>query len=177
MDANRAVNLVVQTNLVVGRVLVAGELHTIHAQIRILPAGLINLLGVDDRQRDKRPAVTGPALHLRQLADRRLSCHDRPIADVLWQHRQRVLGQSPVSPWTAHRPLRVRLHIDQLRNRTQSVAEDQTRPLNCSEQVAHHRELAVAHVGEQQRRPTCGKHPPMNRRSLEMCVDRLVDAH
>ena len=57
VDADAAMNLVVQADLAIELVLVAGKLHAIHAEVRCAPAGPVGILGVDLRQRDERPAV------------------------------------------------------------------------------------------------------------------------
>ena len=62
VHADAAVDLVVQADLAVRLVLVAGELHAVHAQVGVPPAGPVGVLGVDLRQRDERPAVARPAL-------------------------------------------------------------------------------------------------------------------
>ena len=85
MDADAAMDLVVQTDLPVRLVLVAGQLHAIHAEVGVPPAGPVRVLGVDLRQRDEGAAVARPALQLRQLAHRRLVGEDRPAAHELRQ--------------------------------------------------------------------------------------------
>ena len=69
VDADRAVDLVVEADFAVGLVLAAGELDAVHAEVRVSPAGLRDIFGVDLRQRDERAAVVGPAYLLRQLRD------------------------------------------------------------------------------------------------------------
>ena len=60
MDSYAAVNLIVQSDFTVERVLATGELHTIHAQVGVLPARLPNIFTVNLRQRDERPSVIRP---------------------------------------------------------------------------------------------------------------------
>ena len=62
MDADTAVNLVMQADLFVGLVFSTGKLNAIHAQVGSLQAGLVGVLGVDLRQRDKCSAVVWPGL-------------------------------------------------------------------------------------------------------------------
>jgi len=57
MDTDAAVNLVVQADFAVGLILVAGQLHAIHAEIGVAPAGTVGVLGIDLRQRDEGAAV------------------------------------------------------------------------------------------------------------------------
>lgn len=72
MDADAAVNLVVQADLLIGLILSAGKLHAVHAEIGVLPAGPVSVFGVDLRQRDECSAVVRPVDDLRKLVDRRL---------------------------------------------------------------------------------------------------------
>ncbi len=46
MDADAAVDLIVQTDLAVGLILVAGELHPVHAQVGMPPAGTVGVFRV-----------------------------------------------------------------------------------------------------------------------------------
>ena len=69
MDADRAVDLIVEADFAVGLVLAARQLDAVHAEVRVSPAGLRDIFGVDLRQRDERAAVVGPAYLLRQLRD------------------------------------------------------------------------------------------------------------
>ena len=83
VDADAAVNLVVQPALAVRLVLVARELHAVHAEVRLHPAGRSGCSVYTCGQRHERPAVQRPALQLRQLRERGLVCEDRPGADEL----------------------------------------------------------------------------------------------
>ena len=62
-----AVDLVVQPDFSFRRILVPRQLHPVHAQVRLRPAGVVRVFGVHLRQGDERPAVERPALQLRQL--------------------------------------------------------------------------------------------------------------
>ena len=57
VDADPAMDLVVQADLAVRLVLVPRELDPVHPQVRLRQAGAVGVLGVDLRQRDERPAV------------------------------------------------------------------------------------------------------------------------
>ena len=61
VDADRAVDLIVEADFAVGLVLAAGELDAVHAEVGVSPAGLRDIFGVDLRERDERAAVVGPA--------------------------------------------------------------------------------------------------------------------
>jgi hypothetical protein len=71
MHADAAMDLVVEADLT-RRVGAAGELHAIHAEVGLAPAGAAHVLGVDLRQRDEGAAVARPRHHLRQVLDARL---------------------------------------------------------------------------------------------------------
>ena len=86
MDADAAVNLIVQPDLAIRHVVVAAQLNAIHAEIRVLEARLVGMLGVDLRQRDEGPAVVRPALELWQLIERRLAFNNRSRANTSRPH-------------------------------------------------------------------------------------------
>ena len=88
VDADRAVDLVVQADLAVRLVLVAGKLHAVHAEVRAPQARLADVFGVDLRQRDERAAVVGPADLLRQLRDRGAIGGDRRRARRIFGNMQ-----------------------------------------------------------------------------------------
>src|SRR5205085_9323944 len=81
MNADAAVNLVVQPDLVVARVAVAGELHPVHAQVGMAPAGPLGVLRVHLRQGDERSAVARPTLQGWQVADFAFVAKDGAVAD------------------------------------------------------------------------------------------------
>ncbi len=70
MDADAAMDLVVQTDFLVGPVLAAGELDAVHAQVRAAESGRVGIFGIDQRQGDEGAAVVGPGLKARQGVDR-----------------------------------------------------------------------------------------------------------
>ena len=63
-----AVNLVVKSAFV-GRVVVPGNLDAVHAQVRLQDAPLFAGARRDQRQRNERPAVFGPADNLREVGE------------------------------------------------------------------------------------------------------------
>ena len=65
MNADTAMNLVMQPNFAVGNVIVAVQLDPVHSHVRILEAGVVGVFRIDLRQRDERSAVSRPALQLR----------------------------------------------------------------------------------------------------------------
>ena len=70
MDADRAVDLIVQADLPIGSVLSAGQLDAIHAQVGLGEAGPVGMLGINLGQRDERAGIAGPVDDLWQLVDR-----------------------------------------------------------------------------------------------------------
>ena len=65
MYTDRTMYLVVQSDLVVGFVRVARQLNAVHAKVRTAHARVIDVLGIDLRQRDECTAVFRPTLKLR----------------------------------------------------------------------------------------------------------------
>ncbi len=106
--ADPAVNLVVEADFPIVLVGVARELHAIHAEVRVLRARPVGVLGVDGRQRDERAAVTRPAGHPRQTGERNLTGQHGAGANAPRQHREGVVGRPPIAPW----PLQSRRRID-----------------------------------------------------------------
>ena len=98
MDADAAMDLVVQTDFPVRCIGVAGELHPVHAQVGMPPAGPVGVLGIDLRQRDERPPVARPRLQLRQPVERRRRRQDRPARDPPRQQVQRRCQGAPIPP-------------------------------------------------------------------------------
>ena len=82
MHADAAMDLVMQSDLAIGLILVAAELHAIHAQVRTQQARVAGIFRIDLRQGDVGAAVVGPRLELRQLIDRRLAFQHGPRARV-----------------------------------------------------------------------------------------------
>src|SRR5205807_8608598 len=69
MDTDPAMNLIMQPDLDGWLILTAGKLHAIHADVRPLEARLIGIFGVNEWQRDERPAIGWPRFLLWQLID------------------------------------------------------------------------------------------------------------
>src|SRR3569833_1328845 len=73
MNADAAMDLVMQADLLVLYIIVPGKLDTVHTQVGIHNAGLIDILRINLRHSDERAAVQGPVHYLRQVADLRLA--------------------------------------------------------------------------------------------------------
>ena len=98
MHADAAMDLIVQPDLPIGRVLAARNLHAVHAQVGIQQARLVGMLGVNFRQRDERPAVARPTDNLRELVDRGLMPKDRTPPALSRQHGEQASRNVPVLP-------------------------------------------------------------------------------
>ena len=86
VHADAAMQLVVEADLAVVLVGIARQLDAVHAEVRMLRAGMVRVFGVNSRQGDERSAVAGPACHLRQPRERNVTGEHRARADVVWQH-------------------------------------------------------------------------------------------
>jgi len=64
VDADAAVDLVVDADLLVQPVLISGQLHPVHSQVGMADAGTLSALGVDLGKGDEGATVVGPGLHL-----------------------------------------------------------------------------------------------------------------
>ena len=170
-------NLIVQADLAVRLVLAAGNLHAVHAQVRLGEARLLGVLGIDLRQRDVRPAVVRPRFQLRQLVERRLVGQHRPGADFLRPGVQGGPRRFQIQPRAAQHVGRIDLQRHQPFQPVQRVAKDIPHPLHRAEQIADHREAAAFDAGEIDGRPAGAKHPPLNLGRLQLRIDRLLDAH
>ena len=98
MHADPTVQLVVQADFLVGLVVIARELHPVHAEVAAFGARAVGVFGVDRRQRDKRPAISRPADHARQLGDARLVGHHRPPRDTPGERREGIQRSPPITP-------------------------------------------------------------------------------
>jgi hypothetical protein len=88
MNPDGALQLIVQTDFAVGLVLAARKLDAVHAEVRMPPAGLRDILGVDLRQRDERAAIVWPTDLLGKLRDLRFVRSHIRAADEFWHCRQ-----------------------------------------------------------------------------------------
>ena len=98
VHADAAVNLVVEPGFAIRHVLIAGELHAVHAQVRLSRAGPVGVFGINQRKRHKGPAVIGPALDLRELVECGLVGEDRSISSAAGQQPPEWCGQTAVAP-------------------------------------------------------------------------------
>ncbi len=177
VDADAPVDLVVQANLGVGRVLVARQLDPVHAQVGRHGSGPLGILRVDLGQRDERAAVHRPALQLRQLGQAGLAGHHRAAAHPPGQHRQRRERDAGITKRPLPERARIDLQLHHPANPLQRVPEDEARPVHGPEQVADHGEAAALHPGEVHRRPAGAEHPAVDGGRLQLGVHLLLDAH
>ena len=69
LDPDAAMNLIVQSNLAIRLIIVAGQLNPVHAKVGFAQSGGADIFAVDLRQRDERAAIVGPAFQLGQGSD------------------------------------------------------------------------------------------------------------
>ena len=176
VDADPAVDLVVQADLAVRLVLVPRELDPVHPQVRLRQAGPVGVLGVDLRQRDERPAVvaarTGAAAAGRASSCAPGSARGGPAA---------AAGAGPCSGTPRYRQGwresggRADLQLDQAADGLERVAEEEPGPLERAEQVADHRERRPLDPPEEERRPARLVDPALDGGGLQVGVDLRLD--
>ena len=114
VDADRALDLIVQADFAVGLVLAAGELDAVHAEVGVPPAGLRDVFGVNLRQRDERAAVVRPAYLLRQLRDCCFVRRHVGAVDELRNRRQRAERRAGIPQRSAEAGRWIDLQFDKL---------------------------------------------------------------
>ena len=97
VHADAAMDLVMQSDLAIALVLVAAELHAIHAEVRVQQApgtcaAVAGIFRIDLRQRDVGAAVVGPGLELRKLIDGRLALQHGTAIDAFGKACQAIHG-------------------------------------------------------------------------------------
>ncbi len=173
VHADRTMDLIMESNFAVRRVLVPGQLNAVHAEIRAPQARLADILGVDDRQRDEWPAVSRPTHQLRQLTNTSLLSQHGAAAHKLRQHARRIERRPPVLPRPPRRRLRLSAQGHQSLHPGERIAKHQPRALDRAEEIADHRKPATDDAGEVHGRPSrrvdaavdgCGLEPGVNGR-------------
>ena len=177
VHADAAVELVVQPRLAVGLVVVACELHPVHAKIRMLRAGRGRILAVDSRQRDERPAVAWPRHHLREPREGNAAKQHRAGPHPLGQHRQRVDRRPPVPPRCPQRGSGIDLELDEPLHPVEGVGEDPLDPRLCAVEVTEDGEVGAAGLREQHRGAGGAEQPPLDLGDFEVRIDGMVDRH
>ena len=175
VHADAAVELVVEAGLEVGFVVVAPELHAVHAQVRPLRAGVVRVLGVDGRERDEGAAVARPGDHLRQTRERDVAGERRPGADGAGQHGDGVERRPPIPPGTLECPGGIDLELHQPLHAVERVGEDPLDPLLRAVEVGEDRERGARGLREEHGRAARPEQPPLDLGDLEVRVDRVVD--
>ena len=177
MQADAAVQLVVEADLAIGFVVVACELHAVHAEVRLHErpprASVAGVLGVDCRQRDERPAVTGPARHLWEARERNLMGEHRPRPHAPGQHREGVDRASPIPPWSGQGLGGIDLQLHQPLHAVERVGEDPLDPPLGAIEVGEDREGRAPWIREQDGRASGAKQPPLDLGDLQVRIDRV----
>ena len=176
VNPDPAVNLIVQAHLAPRGVVVARELHAVHAQVARHEPRVFRILRVDLGQRDEGAAVLGPGPDLGQLTQGRARGEHRPVPDLPWQGAQPRHGRGRVAPGGTQHAGRVGAHLDGLAHALEGAAEQETRALQGTEQVAHGGERGALDALEQQRRPPRGVHPPLHQGHDQVRVHGRLDA-
>ena len=173
MKAAALLNLPVQT----GRLRVV-DLHSVDAEVVL---SRDRILGVDERQRDERPAVFLPRRQHRQLIEPRWSIDNlryRRAARVRRSEFKEVERHGAILPQFARTRRQYRLrdvhHLAHQRFRLRTECKIQT-PIS-TEHVRNDGISASLHPLEQQRGTAFGDHTPMNLRKLEIRIDLSFDS-
>ena len=177
MDADAAMNLVMQADLSVGLILSAGELNAVHPQIGVLPARPVGVFGVDLRQRDEGSSVVRPVDDLRELVNRRLIREHWPTRDELWQHVQRSEWRCAISPGISGQAHRIDFQLDQASHSVERVSEQESSPLDRAEQIREQREGTPFCSIEQQCRTAGLVDPTLNLGDFQVRIDFRIDAN
>ncbi len=177
MQADAAVQLIVEPDLAIGFVVVACELHAVHAEVRLHErpprASVAGVFCVDGRQRDERPAVSWPACHLREARERNLMREHRPRPHATGQHREGVDRAPPVSPRSGQGLGGIDLEFHQPLHAVERVGEDPFDPPLRAVEIDEDREGRAPRVREQDGRASVAKQPPLNLGNLQVGIDRM----
>ena len=133
MDTDPAMNLIMQPDLDVWLILTAGKLHAIHADVRPLEARLIGIFGVNERQRDERPAIVWPRFLLWQLIDGGFVSKDGTARDNLRSHLACDPWRFQVFQRLPQPERRIDLQLDEPPHVVERVAKEIMHPLNGAE--------------------------------------------
>jgi hypothetical protein len=123
MNANSPMNLIMETDLLIGHVFSSGDLNAVHAQIRVPPSRAIRVFRVDFWKRDESSAVFRPTLEVRQLPNCRFMAEHPAAADSLWSHVPKGARYPAEAKWAAPKYGRIRPQFDQTPNRVQRIAK------------------------------------------------------
>ena len=112
MDTDAAMDLIMEPDLAILHIVVAGELDPIHSQVDRCRAGPVGILGINLGQCDERSAVERPALDLRKTADRGLLVQNWPRSHQLGEQPPERFRQPAVAPRVLRQDTRVDLELD-----------------------------------------------------------------
>ncbi len=166
-----------QADFLVRQIVSSRQLDPVHPQVRAGKAGAVGIFGVNLRQGHKRPAVAGPACHLRQLIDRRRMLKNRPRIDHLRLHSPKRRRNLAIAPRPFQGESRINLEFDKSADMSQSVAEQESRARFRSEEIADHRKPAAADARIKDGRPPALIDAPLDFRRFEMGIDLVFDAN
>jgi hypothetical protein len=179
VDADAPVDLVVEPDLAILLILVAGQLDAVHAEVRVHDPRLRHVLRVDLWKGDERAAVPRPVHDLRQFRNAR-SLQGRCRAAETHATRQRSQCSGRNATVTQRRfedAHGVVLELNQRLHALECVPENEPRTRQCTEQVGDGRKRRALHTLEEERGPTRGVDPHVNGCHLEVRIHLLADAH
>src|SRR6266545_4841506 len=177
MDADAAMDLIVQPHLTIGLIRASRKLDAIHAEIGVTPAGAVGVLGIDLRQRDEGAAVARPAHQLRQFVNGRFARQNRTVADGFRPQVPERPGHAAIAPRTPPEGRRIDLQLDEAAHGIEGIAEKVARPFEGAEQVAYHRKAAALDAGEENGGALRLVDAPLDLGGLQVGVDLDVEAH
>ena len=174
VHADAAMDLVMQAHLV-GGVVVARQLHTVHAQIGGIRAGACGILAVDQRQGDEGAAVHGPAHQTGQGRQGAAVLQHGGLGGAAGQHvRQRGQGPQAAQGMLQGRG-RIGLGGQHGFHPGEAVAKNVVQALRGAEKVGQHGEGAALDPREQQGRRLGAEGPALDVRQLQIRVHGHVD--
>src|SRR5690606_1206958 len=136
VNTDAAMQLVMESDLGVGYVIVSTQLYAIHAQVGMHNTGPCYVFGINLGHGYERTAIHRPIDNLRQLADAGGSVQNGCIALCFpWQGRQRCGSNARVPERLLQHPHRVRFHVYQYFDLVKRIAEHETGAFQRAEKV------------------------------------------
>ena len=175
VDADVPPDLVMQTDLSVGFVLVARELDAVHPQVGFEDTGIHGIFGVDLGEQDEGAAVVRPALDLREPADRGCIFKDGTRPNPSGRYIQGDAGDARGFPGRFHIGGRVGFDFDKTSDPLERGAEDEAGTFQGAEKVRHGRKGAAFDVLIKEGRPVGLVHAAVNFGHFKVGIDFIPD--
>ena len=177
MHADTTVQLIVQAHLAALLVRVARQLHSVHPEVGSLRSWMVWVFGVDRRERDKRAAITGPTRDLRQVAQRNLMGQHGSRRHASWKHRDGIQRRPPVTKRPPHRCGGINFKFDQSPHAVKRIGKNPFDPPLGTVEIYKDWKGRALGAGEEHRRATGSKQPPLDLGDLQVRIDRSVDCN